>query len=700
MLGHIVYKAYYGSFKDYYSTPNRAVLFYSSLTNNVDSVKALNEPILDWEVSRAGSIVFKLPPCNAGYSAILCKIMEIFIERNGVLIWHGRAISDVFDDELNREITCEGALNYLLDTHVKPNDITRLARFSELFNDLINSHNRSLEGGDSAVFDKLGWKKFENNGTIEIDEYGVTFKANGNTGWGFAVWSDPSMWRYKDYAGKSIRVKFKAKAYGSNSFTLAYGLLLRETQWVIDGNRIAYKEEHTSHADYEEFVLNTYLGPNGLDGTGHEDAYIGFYVYLNTSSNLVVTVSDITVEFYHDYQMALDKSFPVEEGKRTGVRRVPYGEEAPRSVSITDYASTLDVLNSIFIEQYGGYLYVDYAKDEGFLSYHPVLNYIYGDATEDAIEGDLPEIRYGKNLISLKETTDYTDYPTILIPLGRQKEDWEKAIPAANVTYNANKYIDKDGHVQNTSDGTYYIAQVDVEPYDIYYVYGQGVDDQGLYSIIDGSNNILDQYTFSNRDGNWYQHVEIVIPPSAKKLRVFFKNSSQSSTITGSIFKIQKFNYNDPEEYITLEGYNVVTVNGQEIVRRTDELAGTKFYPVVDMAHVYTYGWIEKVVQFDEAEDQETLLSMAIKYCRNLAEASKTYEVEAAELAPIVGSSDYIPIGMPGSYARTVVPQLGIDKALCVTKVNLNLRNFAKSTYSLANLPPPDLADLIAKGLY
>ena len=89
---------------------------------------------------------------------------------------------------------------------------------------------------------------------------------------------------------------------------------------------------------------------------------------------------------------------------------------------------------------------------------HPVLNYIYGTTERDNPGNNLPEIRYGKNLISLKETTNYEDYPTVIIPLGRQKEPWEKALAASNVTYTSGKYLDKDGVIQSSSNAKYYIA--------------------------------------------------------------------------------------------------------------------------------------------------------------------------------------------------------------------------------------------------
>lgn len=692
MAKFIKFNAYYGTFEDYGKNPKQTILFYTSVTNNVKDVEVLNEPILDWEVSKAGNITFKLPPCNVGYSAIQCKIGNIFIERNGELIWHGRAITDTFDEELNREIVCEGALNYLLDTHIKPLNVKHLARYKELFPDLIDCHNRSLSAASSILFGTSNWYKMRSSGTVEVGDSLIRLTSVENGDLDAGVWSNPSMWQYKNFVGWNVRISFKVVKSNSGNVSLRYGLILRDSAWVVNTYRVAIVEGPpiTSSSNVS---WSTFLGPGGLDGTGHENAFVGFFLYATGSSTLI-DITDLKVEFYFDCRGASANSFPVFEGLRTGLERIPF-DETQKVVNINDYPTTLDAINSIFINEYGGYLYVSYAQneDDPYMK-HAVLNYIYGTAEEDEPEGPLPEIRYGKNLISLKETTNWEGYPTVLIPLGRQKEPWEKSLPAPNVAYSSGKYIDKDGYVQSSSNGKYYVAELPVKPGEVYFIYGEGVNDQGLYSIINSSIEIIDHKTFSNSDGNWYQHVEIDIPDTAATLRVFFNNENQASTITDSIFIIHKYNIEDVEDYITLEGFN------PDYTMRTDNLAGSKYYPSVDMDHIYEYGWIEQVVHFEDAESQTELWSKAARYQMKLQEVIKTYEVEAAELAPIIGDDDYIPIGMPGSYAKLVVPKMKIDKALCVTKVSLNLRNFARSTYSLANLPSPDLADLIAKGLY
>lgn len=691
MLGHIVHKAYYGSFSDYFASPRKAILFFTSFTNNVDDVKCLNEPVLDWEVGKAGNVTFLLPPYNSGYSAIKCKQQHIFVERNGELIWHGRAITDSYDLDLRREIVCEGSLNYLLDTTIKPENAPKIASYRQLFDNLVDCHNRALSAGDSIILGTSGWKTSGSNASIEMNDASILFNFNNSGSGSLQVLSSPSLRQYKNNVGRKVRVSFKVTKFGTGNATLTYGLHLSISQIVGDISSMpTVNGAGISESTDVSFI--TYLGPGGLDGTGHENAYIGFHMYANGPYGTSFRVEDLKVEFYFDYRESIDKLFPKDEGQRSGIDRIPFASTSgAKAIDIRDYPTTLDAINDIFVNPYGGYLFVNYAEDEGVNSYHPVLNYIYGNSEKDDIPDNLPEIRSGKNLISFKETTNYENYPTVLVPLGRRKEEWERTVLVTTATYTASKSIDKDGNVINATDARHYVAELPVKEGEVYYISGQGVNELGLYSIVNSSGKILENKTFSNSDGNWYQHVGIEVPNDASTLRVFFYNSSRTNPPTTSIFKLQKFTEEDKEDYITLDGY---------LGSRTDEFAGTRYVPIGEETDIYTYGWIEQIVHFDDAEDQATLWALAAFYLNFFEEALKTYEAEAVELAPISDDSDYIPIGTPGTYANVIVPSLSIAKQLCVTKCSINLRTPNKSTYSLANLPPPDLSDLIVKGLY
>lgn len=690
MLGHVIYNAYYGRWDEYNS--GRATLFFASNGGNLSSVKVINSPVLEWEINKAGNITFILDPENDGYEKIKCKKDHVFIERNKQLIWHGRAIQDSFDELGNREILCEGALNYLLDTHVKPYNSFHEDHDTDIFNELIDEHNRSLQGGDSVIFGTDEWFKYETNGTIKATNSEIKFVTTGTTGWNLFILSAPSIWQYKNYTKHKIRVSFNISILSdSNTDFVKYGLHLRDTPYAeYSTNRhtiIEGPELRTSQS------VDTYftVGPGGLDGTGHEDSYIGFHIYVNSGPGTTVFVHDLKVEFTVIEALTDQKAFPVNKGLRTGINRIPFSNEKIRFIDGTEFPTTLDAINNIFVEPYGGYLFVNYDWDQENLKYTPYLNYIYGNEKKDFVGDTLPEISYGKNLISCKITKNYENTPTVIIPLGREKYLWEYAQPVTGVAYYPNNILDKDGKLFGGQSAENTLAIISVKAGDTYLISGQGVDGQCLYSITNASGEIIYHTEFNAEDSLWYNNVEIEIPDGGRKLRVFFYNARQVTPIDESVFSLTKVVESDTEKYLTLENYTGT---------RTDALSGTLYYPVKDFLDILTNGWVEQVVHFENADTVEDLLYYAARYCSEIEEDSTMYEIEAADLEPIVDESEYMPIGMPGSYAKVTIPGLDISKKLCVTKCSLDLRDFSKTRYSLANLPPPDLGDLLAKGMY
>lgn len=604
MRGHIVYTAYYGTLKAY--KQGFATKFYTSLTNNVKDVQVLNEPILDWELNSAGNITFTLPPYNAGYDVIECKKRHIFIERNGKLIWHGRAINDTFDIHKNREILCEGALNYLLDTNLKPELMYEVFTTSgnsatDRFNELIDEHNRSLKAGYSLITARTssvgGASELIGGNWMRVDplnQYGkiymrvnrIRFEATANDYHHISLFSNPSYWQYKYHKGNYVRVSFNVELTNAGgSARINYGLHLQETSSAAESSVLTSVDTAVYESGEVEYVF--YLGAGSpimaLDGANYPDSYIFFHIHFYGKSGDKAVIKNIKVErvynFYGDDQ---DKEFSPYDGIRTGLLRHPEAKAKPvwyyRIYDNQDYfSSTLDNIKKYYTEPYGGYLYIGYDSNS-----NPILNYIYGDPEIDGAGENLPVIRSKENLISCKFTRNYENIPTVLRPIG--------------AAYDSNPESD---------------------------MYG---------------------------------------PP-----------------------------VNDPSDHVTLQNY---------IGDRTDPLAGTTYYPIGDINNIYQYGWIEKVVEFEDALDQRSLLATTKHYAALFAEITKTYEIEATDITPISDDSENRLLGMPGSYAKVDIPEMDIDTILCVVKVSLNLRDFSKSTYSLANFPGPDLTDFVGKGTH
>lgn len=705
MIGHIVYKIFYG----YNFDLSDAILIYTNIGGNIKSVKVLNEPILDWELDKAGSITLKLSPSNAGYDEIKCKQGCIFVHKDGVLIWHGRAISDTYDIDGNREIICEGALNYLLDTRVSPRNSHNEGTAQDIFEGLLDTHNREQACSTSLIFGRGNWVFSETNGTVSyhgsddmlwpiMRQYpGLYFKATGNTEYGLFAWSNPSIWQYSMHWNHRIRVSFHINfTKGSPSDRFIYGLHLRDQADVSNGvgTRYAYVENSITDAGSIDIDTEWHLGPGGLDAPNHDGAYIGMHLYLVGSAGASAIISNIKVEQYEFEGANYECSFLPHEGERTAFGKQTWAPKEYWSLEDSDYPTVLDVINDKFINQQGGHIYVGYETVNNAL--RAVLNYISGDPTYDNVdESAIPKVVFGKNLVSFKKTTNYEDYANTFIPLGAQLEDLDKTYKVTGITYDTGKSLNKDGIIKSESDARHTIAKIPVNHkmysiYDeVYYVTGIGRKDYGFYTLVDANFNVVDHQTYSSKSSNEYsayedERIDIPKESDAKILIVYFFNEHNDPL--DRAFSVKRYNFGDREERISLENY---------IGDRTDYYAGTKYYIP---STVNMFNTIEQVVEFEDVETQAELLSTIRKYCDELEQVATTYEVDAVDLAPISDETDNYSLGTPGSYARVIYPKLKVDEILCVTKCSINLRDFSKSKYSLANLPPPNLSDLIAKG--
>lgn len=101
------------------------------------------EPTLENELNKAGSLKFTITPNNQRYSQ--CKKMKSIIQvfDNGNEIFRGRILDDTEDFYKRRAVVCEGDLNFLLDSLLRPysfqGDIPDFAKT------IIENHNAQVE---------------------------------------------------------------------------------------------------------------------------------------------------------------------------------------------------------------------------------------------------------------------------------------------------------------------------------------------------------------------------------------------------------------------------------------------------------------------------------------------------------------------------------------------------------------------------
>lgn len=103
-------------------------------------------PVLEKEVSCAGSFEFTLPATHFFYNNIKRFNTKIYIYRNDEEFpyWDGRVFTENSDMYNNRNIYCEGALSYFNDTHQPQREYKHMTCWQMLEN-LIANHNSKVD---------------------------------------------------------------------------------------------------------------------------------------------------------------------------------------------------------------------------------------------------------------------------------------------------------------------------------------------------------------------------------------------------------------------------------------------------------------------------------------------------------------------------------------------------------------------------
>lgn len=94
---------------------------------------------LKLQEGNAGSLTLKMPPINVGYNEIETLATQIIVRKDGAVYWFGRVIEVKIDYNNNKEVLCEGAFNYLMDTIQPPYHAS--SSISSWITHLIEAHN-------------------------------------------------------------------------------------------------------------------------------------------------------------------------------------------------------------------------------------------------------------------------------------------------------------------------------------------------------------------------------------------------------------------------------------------------------------------------------------------------------------------------------------------------------------------------------
>lgn len=135
-------------------TAHTETTFYNPISE--DPRFLITEGSFNQEINGAGQLTFTIPYMNVKYDKFKPFETLVYLLVDGIEYWRGRVISTEVDYYRNKTVTCEGILNYLLDSYVPPYKIVPEGseqsyievNLRTWFNWLITSHDSQV--GDST----------------------------------------------------------------------------------------------------------------------------------------------------------------------------------------------------------------------------------------------------------------------------------------------------------------------------------------------------------------------------------------------------------------------------------------------------------------------------------------------------------------------------------------------------------------------
>lgn len=102
------------------------------------------DPHWNWELNKAGSLRFTLPPDHPMYSSLKKLRTTIDLYDGAEHLWRGRVLmDDGIDFDNMKEVYCEGALSFFNDSVVRPYSFT--GTISDYFTFLVAQHNEQVD---------------------------------------------------------------------------------------------------------------------------------------------------------------------------------------------------------------------------------------------------------------------------------------------------------------------------------------------------------------------------------------------------------------------------------------------------------------------------------------------------------------------------------------------------------------------------
>lgn len=130
-----------------YTMKADGVLFYDPSANDPSRMAMGTE--VKFELNKAGSLTFTLPPDNVVYHALRKRKSVVQFYQDGEMLFQGRVIDTVSDLQNMQEVYCEGDLNLLMDSVQPAMDFDGTAE--EYLRQAIRNHNAVMEADKQFV---------------------------------------------------------------------------------------------------------------------------------------------------------------------------------------------------------------------------------------------------------------------------------------------------------------------------------------------------------------------------------------------------------------------------------------------------------------------------------------------------------------------------------------------------------------------
>ena len=152
----------------------------------------LGDPTLTLELSKAGTLTFKLPALHNSSSLFSAPATILRVYDDSTLVFKGRMLTESSDFLKTRSVTCEGPLAFLNDSIIRPFDFS--GSLKEFLTYVITAHNKDTKPWQHIVL-----------GTISITDDYVHYSTDYLSAW------DVIQTRILETHGGYIRVKYNIK---------------------------------------------------------------------------------------------------------------------------------------------------------------------------------------------------------------------------------------------------------------------------------------------------------------------------------------------------------------------------------------------------------------------------------------------------------------------------------------------------------